>query len=83
MPVTLVRLCVVTHCTRTHGLGTIPRPTGIWNGQPAMANVSVASASGAPATIARVFADTMVTLPPCGHVIELVVVSEKPAITSP
>ena len=44
-PLTFNFMLVLVHFTWTQGCGTVPVPTGIWNGQPAMVKVSE-SASG-------------------------------------
>src|SRR4051794_12552867 len=82
VPLTVVSMFILIHCTVTQGCGTVPTPTGSWNGQPAMVKVSVAKASGAVA-FALVLDETIVTVPPCGHWREEATVRRAAAIASP
>src|SRR5262249_59839562 len=76
-PPCFTRIAACTQFTVTQGCGG---PLG-GNGQPAIVNVSDLRRTGAPA-LARVLPGTAMTVPPCGHISVLAVVSNA-GITSP
>jgi hypothetical protein len=61
--ITHTRMAGASHCTRTHGCGLVPAPTGIWNKQPAMVDVAEIVATGCPLTLTRVLLDMVVICP--------------------
>src|SRR5262249_41880169 len=66
--------------TVTHGWTT---PGGIVNGQPAIRNVSEARTRRPPPACARVLVVVAVTVPPCGHIRTLLVLSNAAKDVSP
>src|SRR5262249_52786200 len=64
-----------THCTCTHGCGAGPRA----NGQPAIVKVSEARSTKSPPAFTLVLEVVADTVPPCGHISTLELLS-SPAI---
>src|SRR5437588_13014545 len=63
----LLRRSETTHFTCMHGCGA----PEMFKAQPAMVNVSDERRMKSPPALARLFALTADTVPPCGHIIEL------------
>ena len=53
-PSTVTRVAGTSHCTVTHGCGTVPGPT---KAQPATVKASASVAIGCPLTVTRAFAE--------------------------